>query len=245
MTHVYNDDFYRYIERGARSSARIVAGLLVSSLRIESVLDVGCGRGAWLDEWKKSGAHNVVGVDGDYVERDQLHIPESSFVAKNLSEPFDIGRRFDLVQSLEVAEHLEHSVAKNFVYSLTRHGDIVLFSAATPGQGGENHVNEQPLSYWRDIFESYGFRPYDFVRPSVKTNDDVMPWYRYNTLLYVSDAAQAALPEDIQRTAIATGQPISEYGSFGWRLRKAVVSKLPRTAVDAIAVANAKRVSRQ
>ena len=34
----------------------------------------------------------------------------------------------------------------------TRHSDIVLFSAAPPGQGGHGHVNERSYEYWRGEF---------------------------------------------------------------------------------------------
>ena len=63
----------------------------------------------------------------------------------NLANPVDLGRKFDLVQSLEVGEHLPKSAADTFVETLVKHGDVVLFSAASVGQGGHDHINEQPL----------------------------------------------------------------------------------------------------
>jgi hypothetical protein len=65
-----------------------------------------------------------------------------------------MGRRFDLVQSLEVGEHLPLSAAETLVDSLTTASDRVLFSAAVKGQGGEFHVNEQPLAFWQELFEA-------------------------------------------------------------------------------------------
>jgi len=50
--------------------------------------------------------------------------------------------------SLEVAEHLEPSSAGTIVQSLVSLSDVFLFSAAFPGQGRTNHINEQPHSYW-------------------------------------------------------------------------------------------------
>ena len=47
-----------------------------------------------------------------------------------------------------------------FVDSLCRHGELIIFSAAVPGQGGERHVNEQPLEYWREKFAGHAVTPH-------------------------------------------------------------------------------------
>jgi hypothetical protein len=78
------------------------------------------------------------------VETARLAMPAKHFAAFDLSRPFRLGRRFDLVQSLEVAEHIPPAQTEIFVDNLAAHGDVILFSAAVPGQGGEFHVNEQP-----------------------------------------------------------------------------------------------------
>ena len=72
--------------------------------------------------------------------------------------PLRIGRRFDLVNCLEVAEHLDASRADSFVDDLCALGDVVVFSAAIPGQGGTHHVNEQFQSYWQERFRRNGSR---------------------------------------------------------------------------------------
>jgi hypothetical protein len=60
----------------------------------------------------------------------------------------------------------------------------VLFSAAIPGQGGNNHVNEQWQSYWADRFAAHGYGPRDIVRPAVRDDRSVAYWYRQNAVLY-------------------------------------------------------------
>src|SRR5262245_15551279 len=105
-SHVYSTDFYDYIDAGSRASARVVAGLMLGEMKVGSLLDIGSGHGAWAAEWLKAGVKDVIAVDGDYVERDQLAIPSANFRAHDLTTSLDLGRRFDLVQSLEVAEHL-------------------------------------------------------------------------------------------------------------------------------------------
>ena len=181
--HQYSGDFYAYIDAGSRRSAKAVAQLLLPEMAIASLLDVGAGHGAWAAEWLAAGVGEVLAIDGDYVARDQLAIPAACFRAHDLATPLALGRKFDLVQSLEVAEHLPAAKAELFVANLVAHGDVVLFSAAVPHQGGEHHVNEQPPEYWRKLFAARGFMPFDFLRPRLAGRKDVMPWYRFNSFL--------------------------------------------------------------
>lgn len=235
MTHIYSDTFFDYIDQGARRSAQALLGRLGPWLRPQSVLDLGSGRGVWLDEWRKAGVRDVLAVDGDYVNRAQLAVPENSFMAADLTAPVVTDRRFDLAQSLEVGEHLPKVASKTLVESLTRASDRVLFSAAVVGQGGEFHVNEQPLSYWQRLFAERGYHAYDCLRPHLRNDRSVEPWYRYNAILYVNDAGRDGLPRDVLEHAVPTGTPVANGGDALWRLRRGIVSNLPQGTVTRIA----------
>ena len=235
MSHVYNNTFFDYIDAGAQSSAQAFAGLLMDWLQPQSVLDLGCGRGVWLGEWQAAGVGEVLGVDGDYVDRTQLAIPADSFRAADLTQPLTFDRRFDLAQSLEVGEHLPTEASDALVDSLCAGSDRVLFSAAVPGQGGEFHVNEQPLSFWQEKFGERGYRAYDCIRPQLKDNTDVEPWYRYNAILYVNDEGTKSLPDAVLKHAVPKGDKVQNAGDLGWRLRRAVVRHLPQRTVTQIA----------
>lgn len=237
--HVYSGGFYDYIDAGSRASARIVARLLLKEMRIASLLDIGAGHGAWAAEWLAGGVPDVLAVDGDYVARDRLAIPVDRFCAHDLSQPLDLGRRFDLVQSLEVAEHLADSAADGFVDTLSRHGDVILFSAAVPHQGGEHHVNEQPLSYWRSKFAARGYVPYDWLRPRLADDSAVMPWYRFNSLIYANEAGAARLSAAIRGTRVADNDAVDITGDLRWRARRAIVRLIPPALIKPIAMAKA------
>lgn len=237
--HVYSGDFYAYIDSGSRRSARVVAELLRDEIEINSLLDVGSGHGAWAAEWLAAGVGEVVAVDGDYVRRDQLAIPAENFVAHDLSTPLDLGRRFDLVQTLEVAEHLPPAKADLFVDNLARHGDVILFSAAVPHQGGEHHVNEQPPEYWRAKLAARGYGVFDFLRPRLRERREVMPWYRFNTYLYANPAGEKRLSAAILQTRVAPDRPLEIGGDLSWALRRAAVRLIPTGLVKPIAMAKA------
>lgn len=237
--HVYSGGFYDYIDAGSRASARTVARLLLGEMAIGSLLDVGAGHGAWAAEWLAAGVPDVLAVDGDYVARDRLAIPAERFRPHDLSQPLDLGRRFDLVQSLEVAEHLPDASAEGFVDTLARHGDVILFSAAVPHQGGEHHVNEQPLSYWRAKFAARGYAPYDWLRPHLASDRAVMPWYRFNSLIYANAAGAARLSSAVLASRVADSAPVDLPGDLSWRTRRALVRLIPASLVKPIAMAKA------
>lgn len=240
----YDTSFFDYVNSGALSSAREMLPEILRILPVESVLDVGCGQGAWLAVWKELGVSVSHGVDGDYVERARLLIDTDDFTAIDLTEPFDLGRQYDLVQSLEVAEHLPESRADDFVASLVRHGDVVVFSAAPPGQGGDHHVNEQPYDYWRRKFEARGYLPLDCLRPRVLDRRQIEPWYRYNTFMYASANALSRLPKDITDTVIPQGEALSDISPLGYRLRKRAVRLLPVAIATRVAKIKERLIAR-
>lgn len=230
MSHNYANRFFDEIGAGSQNAARVIVPRVAQSLNPSSVLDIGCGQGVWLAAWHAAGITDLLGVDGDYIDRARLAIPVSQFQARDLAAPLDFGRRFDLVMSLEVAEHLPESAAEIFIDNLTWHGNVILFSAAVPGQGGEFHVNEQPLEYWRAKFAARGYCLFDAVRPGIKDNPAIEAWYRYNMMLFVQENFITNLPDAVRRTKIPQGQDIPDFSSFLWRLRCTILRCLPQAA---------------
>ena len=231
--HEYGTDFYRFLASFAVRSAQRIVPKVAAVVAIRNVVDFGCGQGAWLSVWAAAGA-TVVGVDGPYIDRRGLLIDPGDFHAADLSAPIDLGRQFDLVQSLEVAEHLPADKAAQFVATLTAHGACVLFSAAVPGQGGENHVNEQPLGYWRAIFRECGYSAVDYLRPLICNDPAIARWYRCNIMLYVKDDAIASLAEAARSRRVPDAQPLDDYWPLSYRLRHALVRQLPSGVIDRI-----------
>jgi len=235
QSHSYGNLFFDYVDIGAHRSASRVLPVLGKYVRVSSVLDVGCGRGAWLAVWRELGVTDCLGVDGKYVDTKKLAIPRDLFQAQDISSEFWLGRKFDLVQCLEVAEHIPESRADILVRNLVLHGDMVLFSAAVPGQGGEYHVNEQPYEYWREKFDQHGYRLFDFLRSEICAFSDVEPWYRFNTFMFVNNAGLARLSEGALSKEILGDNSIEDCASFGWRLRTRLLRLLPQRQVHYLA----------
>jgi hypothetical protein len=201
----YNRDFYRAHESGSRQSAKEIVPLVLELIRPGSVVDVGSGTGTWLSVFKESGITDFLGVDGDWVDRDALEIPEDSFLSCDFTKPFRIERQFDLVVSLEVAEHLPLECAETFVESLINLGDVILFSAAIPCQGGTDHFNEQWPDYWVSHFKRKEYIAIDCIRDKVWQNELVEWWYAQNILLFMRAQSLEKYPllkKEAENTAI-------------------------------------------
>lgn len=188
----FDSRYFAWQGERAERSARAVAPLLLDLLAPSSVVDAGCGTGAWLQVLAESGAE-VVGIDRD-APPEQLRIPRDAFVAGDLAAPPSVHRTFDLALCLEVAHYLPAESAPALIAYLTGLAPIALFGAAIPGQGGGPGLNRRWPAYWADLFGARGFACCDWLRPLVWEDEQVDWWYAQNTLLYVRRDRLAELP---------------------------------------------------
>lgn len=176
--YIHTEDIHNF------SAAEQVLPFIIETFHPESILDVGCGIGTWLAIASKLGVAEIKGLDGDYVDKSLLKIPNNCFIASDLMHPINLKRKFDLVLCLEVAEHLPSTKAQILIDTLTEHSDIIIFSAAIPGQDGQNHINEQWQTYWQALFRKKAFFAYDILRPRIWNNEKIDWWYRQNIIIY-------------------------------------------------------------
>lgn len=194
----YTSHFFDGIRDGSRRSAEAIVPIVLGLARPKSVVDVGCGDGTWLSVFREFGVDDTFGLDGDYVNRQTLRIPQDRFRPTDLTSPFELGRSFDLAVSLEVAEHLPPQSAKSFVDSLAKLAPVVLFSAAIPLQGGTQHLNEQWPEYWAALFKAHDYLPIDCIRGKVWTDERVAWYYAQNAMLFAR-TDRLAMDPDLRR----------------------------------------------
>jgi SAM-dependent methyltransferase len=195
----YSQNFYLSVDDRASATATEVFKVLSVYLRTESILDVGCGSGAWLEAGLKSGIKRATGVDlGSSIKvvennpnlKPNIANHTLKLIVRDFVEDSTAGFiKSDLAMSLEVVEHLPEHVGRNLIQRLTESADFIVFSGAQPGQGGTYHINEQPLRYWVEEFKKYGFDVYDPFRSVLQNQSHHPRFYALNTLLFINQNA--------------------------------------------------------
>jgi hypothetical protein len=181
----YARSFYSERRNNTLHAARtILKHVFAMAGDTQSVVDIGCGTGTWLTAAMEHGVREILGVEGPWLDLSLLEINSDFLVIKDLEQPISLPRRFDLAISLEVAEHLSTTRASSFVDDLCAASDLVLFSAAIPGQGGTHHINERFPSYWAGLFGEKEYLVFDCVRERIWQDSSIPFWYRQNTLLF-------------------------------------------------------------
>ena len=185
---LYSRRFYENHAAGSTFSAETVVPIIIERFSPSSVVDVGCGTGIWLKVFRDLGVEEIRGYDGVWVNPDALVVPRDCFVGVDLGSANVLAGRFDVALSLEVAEHLAADSADQYVAKLVGLSNVVVFSAAIPGQGGRGHVNEQWQSYWARKFAHHGYVALDLIRPRIWSIRGVAWWYKQNMFVYVNTA---------------------------------------------------------
>jgi len=228
----YKKKFYATRHAETLYAAERVCSILKEKIpAITSVVDVGCGVGTWLSVFQKIGVQDIQGIDGKWVDKKMLVIPEENFLEIDLMNPCKMAKRFNLAICLEVAEHLPVSFADTFIHWLTELSDFVLFSAAIPSQGGEKHLNEAWQSYWVELFARNGYCVYDFIRPAIWNDAKIPFWYCQNILFFArTNSCKGLKFETYEKTFIDIVHPklfLSKCNhiAFVQRLVRAITSR--------------------
>lgn len=91
---------------------------------------------------------------------------------------------YDWILSLEVAEHIPKEHESVFVDNVVRHAkEGIVLSWAKLGQGGYQHVNNQPIEYVKSLFDKLGF-VHDAENSTKLQNAASLPWLQWNTNVY-------------------------------------------------------------
>jgi hypothetical protein len=162
-----------------------------------AIFDVGCGLGNFIKDFQNLGCI-ASGTDGKWVlnQKYLLICDSNSIVVQDLNNPTKlIPEKTDIVISLEVAEHLEPESSERFINYLCSTGSLVVFSAATPWQGGQGHINEKLSSYWIDLFKENGYEVSNYLRSLLWDNEDIFPWYRQNILIFYNNNHKLVFPK--------------------------------------------------
>jgi len=160
----------------------IMGQIFQDILNPKNVVDVGCGHGILMDGF----SCECVGIEAS--DEGFKQTKERGYEAHqiDLRFPLDFNRRFNLVISIEVAEHLEEEYADIFIDNLISLSDRIVVTAS-PKAHRRYHYNPQPKSYWIDKFHVRGVSLSKTTNTLIKTMKQKIPKdrdYLYNNLMY-------------------------------------------------------------
>jgi len=154
---VYDAIYSHLVNRTVQPTMQVIAEDIVAYFKPASILDVGCGGGALLQSLKSRGVRGL-GLEYSEPALQMCRARELMAVKFDLErDEWTRNETFDVAVSTEVAGHLPEDCADRLVGLLCRAANTIIFTAAPPGQGGTDHLNEQPSEYWIGKFSRQGF----------------------------------------------------------------------------------------
>lgn len=185
--YIYDKKFFDNTKKFESASAQSIVNILIKYFKPKSVVDVGCGIGIYLAEFSKRGIE-IKGYDGA-VSAISGSLAGKKIKKYDLNQPLNAEKKYDLCLCIEVAEHLPYESANILLDSLTGLSDIIVFTAATPGQGPKSigHINEQPHEFWVDLFKIRRFTLNKKLTEEIKkemSDQNVIWWIIKNIMIY-------------------------------------------------------------
>lgn len=188
LEHIYNDNFFNlpYNEQILGNTPKILAETVSNFYRPKSIVDFGCGCGLYLKEFEDLGS-DILGIDGSPAASRNLIIYTGRFLLQDLTQRFDLSKRYDCAICFEVAEHIPTEASEILVDNITRASNLVIFSAAHKGQGGHNHINEQDPEFWVNLFIKRDFKFLEDHTQKIRkilTDQNAIFWLKENILIF-------------------------------------------------------------
>lgn len=156
LTETYTESWYR-MRAGYRHAYHAFARAIEEVFAPKSLIDIGCGAAYIVESFAEK--IPVLGVDGSAgALAAQSDKARRCCIQRDLTTepPEELVGSLEFAVCIEVGEHLPAEDV-DALMAWFAHADRVLFTAAPPGQGGCQHLNEQPPEYWRQKFARLGF----------------------------------------------------------------------------------------
>ena len=131
-----------------------IADAIVERIGPASVLDAGCAMGFLVEGLRDRGVE-AYGVDiSEYaISQVREDIRPHCWVG---SVTDALPRRYDLIVTIEVLEHLDEETGQKAIANFALHSDDILFSSSPDDLEEATHSNVRPTEYWAERFRAAG-----------------------------------------------------------------------------------------
>ena len=191
MNMLYQKSFYKNRTSDTQYSAQLILEILKKNIdKVDTVIDIGCGSGAWLEQSRITLSSSYLhGFEGSWLPKEIIeNLTNKKILLEignlNSKDLLDKIPKCDLIISLEVLEHLEKETISYICSKVFTKSKYILFSAALPYQGGKGHISELPLSYFINEMNINGYGCLDIIRGKIWNDQKVPFWYKQNTVLF-------------------------------------------------------------
>jgi cyclopropane fatty-acyl-phospholipid synthase-like methyltransferase len=147
----------------------------------KTVVDFGCGLGDYAKAFKADG-YKVEAYDGN---PNTETLSDGIGKVLDLSKPFYLGKKFDVVMSLEVGEHIPKEFEEQFIDNITKHAKKhLIISWAVVGQGGDGHVNCANNDYIIGQIVDRGFKHNAKDSQTIRDAATNASWFSYTIMVF-------------------------------------------------------------
>jgi hypothetical protein len=185
---LYSRDFHTSIENDEYPQAVRLAEYISQYLHPSKFIDFGCSTGLYLREIKNK-IPTILSIGYEFSEPAVSHALCSDVIQFDLTNKLDIEKVPNtLGLCLEVLEHIADEHWHPVLENLTQNCDMILFSAAVPGQGGTGHINCRHKIDWIRRFHSLGWViDLDRTKHMLEhmKNGYHMGWFAWNAMILV------------------------------------------------------------
>ena len=162
----------------------------------QSVIDLGCGMADYTRALLKNG-FECAAYDGN---PNTVSLTGGIARVLDLSQPFELDKKYDWVLCLEVGEHIPKKFEKIFLDNVSRHAITgIILSWAIRGQGGDGHVNCRSNLYIVNQMKKRGCS-YDVNSTNMLRNEATFGWFKNTLMVFRKEKNSKTLSEIIRST---------------------------------------------
>ena len=184
MNNIYGYDFFNkfYEENGGGSYTEKekwepffdkIAQDIIDKFNPKTVLDAGCAMGYLVEALRKKGVE-AYGIDvSEYaIKNVDEKVKQYCFVHSIVDKlPDSLPKKFDLIVTIEVLEHLCPEDGTKAIKNLCKYSDTIIFTSTPDDIEDATHVNVQQAEYWCKEFAKNSF-----FKDHVQSVDFICPW---------------------------------------------------------------------